>query len=317
MTARILVTDDEAVNVQLLVRYLSKNDYQASGATSGEAALAAIQTGIPDLMLLDISMPGMSGLDLCRHLRGNFQTRSIPILLVTARSSLQDRIEGFRSGADDYVLKPFDLEEIKARVEGALVRRRWDLSTNPLTRLPGSPSIEEEVRKRIELQYPFAFAYIDIDQFKAFNDVYGYQAGDQVIRDLAQQIVSLGWMPEPRMSFPGHIGGDDFVLLGDANHLRQVLPRIASAFDQRRDDYYSQADRERGYLISKDRRGAEQQSPLMTLSIAVVTTENRLLPHYGRVVRLASEVKRYLKCQDHGGISLVLWDRRCDLPTSA
>jgi diguanylate cyclase (GGDEF)-like protein len=200
-------------------------------------------------------------------------------------------------------------------VKGALERRRWDLWSHPLTRLPGSPAIEEEVRQRLLDDSPFAFAYLDIDFFKAYNDVYGYEAGDRVIKDLSLLLIEAVEGASGDRAFVGHVGGDDFVLLAAIDPMKTVLPRIARAFDAKRNIYYHPPDLERGAIQTKSRQGQERLFPLMTLSIAAVSTATRCIRHYARLVEIASELKQYIKTQDHNGKSFVLWDRRRDHET--
>src|SRR5258708_549637 len=188
---KILVVDDEASNRHLLSRVLDQQGYQTVTAANGGDALKMVFADPPDLLVLDIVMPVLDGLSVCERLRGDFRTRGLPIILLTALGTLENCVKGFQAGADDYVTKPFQLDDLKVRVAGCLRRRRWDLWSHPLTGLPGSPSIEEEVRFRLKSDVAFAFAYLDIDHFKAFNDNYGYKAGDSVIKDLGASLVQV------------------------------------------------------------------------------------------------------------------------------
>jgi PleD family two-component response regulator len=306
-TTRILIVDDEAKNVELLARYLARGGYAVTTATHGEEALEKVHAEIPDVLLVDIAMPVMDGLSVCRALRKDVRTRSLPIILVTAHGTL----EGYRAGADDYVIKPFDLGELKTRIECAFQRRRWDLAVHPLTRLPGSPGIEEELRKRLAAGDPFAFAYLDIDFFKAYNDAYGYEAGDRVIKMLANLLIDAS-VADPPGAFAGHVGGDDFVFIASIDHMTAVLPAVANAFDVKRGDYYRPEDLAECRIESVDRQGRRKIFPLMTLSVAVVTTQTRTIAHPARLIEIASEIKQFVKTKDHEGKSICLWDRRRD-----
>ena len=225
---------------------------------------------------------------------------------------MEDKLKGLRAGVDDYIGKPFDLEEVQARLEGALQRRRWDLSSHPLTHLPGSPAIEEEVWKRLRIGFPFTFAYIDVDNFKAYNDVYGYEAGDRVIKSLATLLIEAVKLAPQGCAFAGHVGGDDFVFLSTIDQMKTVMPQIAKRFDALREEIYDPEDFELGTIHTKDRLGQERRFPLMTLSVAVVSTATRRILHYARLVEIASELKKYIKEQNHNDKSLIIWDRRTD-----
>jgi len=303
--ARILVVDDEKINVQLISRFLIREGYEVVCASNGVEAIASVKEYV--------LMPVMDGLTACRALRSEFATRSLPIILVTARHTLEDRLQGLRAGIDDFISKPFDLEELKARLEGALQRRRWDQSSQPLTHLPASPAIEEEIWKRLRVGSLFAFAYIDIDNFKAFNDVYGYDAGDKVIKTVASSLVAAVKSSTAEGSFAGHIGGDDFVFVSAIEQMKLTMPKVIADFDGQRTNFYRAEDIKRGGFQTKNRLNQIQNFPLMTLSVAIVSTETRRLLHYARLVEIASELKRYVKLQDHAGTSLCIWDRRSDL----
>jgi PleD family two-component response regulator len=309
---RVLVVDDEKSNVELLCRCLNQEGYEVAAAYNGQEALASVNASAPDLILLDVLMPVLDGLSVCQRLRSEFATRSMPIILLSARNTLEDRLKGLRAGVDDYIGKPFDLEEIKARLEGALRRRRWDLSSHPLTHLPGGPAIEEEVWKRLRIGDPFAFAYIDVDHFKAYNDVYGYEAGDKVIKRLGALLIEAVKGAPDGCAFAGHVGGDDFVFITTIEHMTQIMPAIADGFDGERQTFYHLVDFERGTIQTKNRQGEMQVFPLMSLSVAVVSSVTRRILHYARLAEIASELKRFIKSQPHQGKSLILWDRRRD-----
>ena len=308
----ILIVDDEKTNVEVLTRFLNREGYDTAAACNGEEALEAISCSVPDLILLDVIMPVMDGLAVCQKLRMDFMTRSIPIIFLSARNELEDRLKGLRAGVDDYMGKPFELEEVKVRLESALTRRQWDLFSHPLTHLPGSPAIEEEVWKRLRIGSSFSFAYIDIDNFKAYNDVYGYEAGDKVIKHLAAALVESVKTSPDACAFAGHVGGDDFVFLSAIDPMKLLMNKIAERFDAERTTFYSREDAQRGSIRTKNRQGQEQIFPLISLSVAIVSTATRRILHYARLVEIASELKCFIKTQDHGGKSLVIWDRRTD-----
>ena len=310
--ARILVVDDERENVELVSRFLTRQGFQIEIAYNGREALERIYRSVPDLILLDITMPVMDGLTLCQQLRMDVTMRSVPIVFLSARNTLEDRLKGLRTGVDDYIGKPFDLEELEARLEGVLQRHRWDLSSHPLTRLPGSPVIEEEVYRRLRIGSMFAFAYIDIDHFKSYNDVYGYEAGDKVIKNLGDLLIGAAQAPRNTEPFAGHIGGDDFIFISTVEAMRTLLPKVANDFDAQKSAFYRSHDWERGYLQTCDRQNQEKQFPLMSLSAAIISTTSRRILHYARLVELATELKRFVKSRPHEGKSLLIWDRRND-----
>ena len=314
MEHTILIADDnEAIRV-LIQQALMYLPCRMVTTSNGEGAVRAAETEKPDLILLDINMPGKDGLEVLKELRRNIHTQMIPVILLTGNNCLENKLAGFELGADDYLTKPFHTRELRVRVENLLRRTLSELSANPLTRLPGSPAIEEEVNRRIRQKEVFAFCYVDVDHFKAYNDIYGYARGDAVIQDLASLLTEgLNTLAHPGR-FIGHIGGDDFVLVLPPAGLDELLVKFTVDFDQKVKTYYSEEHARQGCVAAQDRQGKESRFPLMSLSVAVVTNENRPMEHYAKVVDVAAEVKRYLKSRTEWKGSVYMKDRRKEDP---
>ena len=206
----ILVVDDEPRIVELARDYLEHAGFAVLTANDGPSALATARTRQPDLVVLDLGLPGMSGADVHRQLRRDPRTRFLPIVFLTAHADRQVKLAELEAGAEDFITKPYDAEELLARVGAAV--RRWSgmRAVNPLSGLPGNPTITEEIESRLVREDTFALLYVDIDRFKEFNDHYGFTRGDRVITMLAETLVAVAGADE---RFVGHIGGDDFVLL--------------------------------------------------------------------------------------------------------
>src|SRR5215470_73161 len=208
---RILLAEDDPHIREIVALQLSIAGYKAIEAPDGLAALERAAEELPDLALLDVMMPGLDGYEVCRRLRASYRTRHIPIIFLTAKASLDDKLHGLGDGANDYITKPFEMNELLQRVRNALEWSRQQRAASPLTGLPGNLSIDAEVRRRLDEQQPFALLSIDIDSFKSFNDRYGYQRGDETIRSLARILEESVQQPGVSGAFVGHIGGDDFV----------------------------------------------------------------------------------------------------------
>ncbi|MBI4385919.1 MAG: response regulator [Elusimicrobia bacterium] len=309
---KILVADDEDAIQRVVARGLGTRAYELLQAKDGREALELACERAPDLIVLDIHMPQKSGWEVLRELRGNFKTRSIPIIMLTNQKAVKDRVNGLELGADDYIGKPFSIEELKARVAGVLRRTQLDLCSNPLTRLPGSPAIEAEVCRRIEAALPFAFLYCDIDHFKPYNDLYGYARGDEVIQETAYILLESLEKTETLGAFVGHIGGDDFVVVTRPDDAPPMAQAITSLFDERRARFFNAEDFQRGYIETKNRQDIAQRFPLLTLSVGIATTQNRSLRHYAKVVEIAAEMKHFLKSDPARRLSRFAFDRRRD-----
>jgi diguanylate cyclase (GGDEF)-like protein len=291
---RILLIDDDPLIRHLVVRTLTAENYTVAEAASGLEGIANAIANPPDLILLDVMMPGMDGYEVCNHLRQKPATINVPIIFLTALDQMDSKVLGLSTGADDYITKPFDVRELKTRVEIHLRRSERDLGANPLTGLPGNPIIEQIIAARLKAREQFAVLYIDLSNFKAYNDNYGWLKGDQVIKMLADTIVAAIADIGTKADFVGHVGGDDFILVTVPD--RAAIP-----------EYYTQEVRERGYSIVRDRRGRIFHAPIATVSIAIVTNVRREFQNILQVADIAAEVKGLVK--SHPG-SHYSFDRR-------
>jgi diguanylate cyclase (GGDEF)-like protein len=231
--ARILIVDDHEDNVELLRARLEAWGYATECAVDGEEALQKIEKSPPDLVLLDVMMPKIDGIEVARRVKGNESLPFIPIIMQTALDATENKVEGLNAGADDYITKPIDFAELKARMTSMLRIKRLQeqleererqlmevneklrhmSQTDALTGLDNRRHLEERLREMFEhakrLNEPFACVMCDLDRFKSVNDTYGHQAGDVVLRDFAQIL-----RKEVReIDRAGRYGGEEFMLL--------------------------------------------------------------------------------------------------------
>jgi PleD family two-component response regulator len=292
---KILVVDDEDHIRRILKFQLEKNGYRVVLAENGEIALELVRREAPDLIILDLMMPKIDGFETCRRIRQSFQTAQIPIIMLTAKTELQDKIKGLQDGANDYLIKPYSNEELLLRVGNVLEWSVKQKEANPLTGLPGNRAIEKELQGRIEKTEPFAFLYLDIDNFKPYNDHYGYQKGDEAILFLSdivtEAVNSLGGAND----FVGHIGGDDFVVITSPARAEFISRHIIDEFDKGSLILLHEEDVRRGFMEVLSRLGEVKRMPLMSLTIALVVDDEGKLKHYAQVNDIASELKRYGK----------------------
>src|SRR5438067_9779791 len=228
MAARVLVVEDDEATRGALHALLDDAGYVCDEVADGERAVAVMRDARFDLVLLDLGLPGMSGADVHRHLRRDPRTRFLPIVFLTAHTDRAAKLAELEAGAEDFITKPYDAEELLARVGAAV--RRWSgmRAANPLSGLPGNPTITEEIDARLARGEDFALLYVDIDRFKEFNDHYGFTRGDRVIAMLAEILVDIAGDDQ---RFVGHIGGDDFVLLQRAADAEAIAEEITRRFD--------------------------------------------------------------------------------------
>jgi diguanylate cyclase (GGDEF)-like protein len=294
---RVLVVDDDRNLRKIISTNLELAGYQVETASDGREALAKIEAEVPDLLLLDLMMPLMDGYEVARHVRGhaNPTIANVPIIILTAKGETEDKLHGFEAGADDYITKPFGPRELLARVRAKIRRVEVDSSLSPLTRLPGNLAIEGELRRRIESAESFAVLYLDLDNFKAFNDVYGFTHGDEAIQLVARVSVDAVRRRGTPNDFVGHIGGDDFIIATPYDRAEEIAQEIVDEFDRNIRALYSPKDLRQGYIETRDRRGALNRFPIMSLSIAVVSNDVGQLTNYAQIGETAAELKRYAK----------------------
>lgn len=305
--ALVLVADDDEDIVRFVEVNLRLEGFEVRTASDGEQALHLSYDLIPDLVLLDVMMPRLDGFEVCQRLRADSRTKHITVIMLTAKSLSADKVVGLTAGADDYMIKPFDPLELVARVKSALRRSREMRGLNPLTRLPGNIEVQEQVSDRVARKVPFALLYMDLDNFKAYNDHYGFLRGDEMIKLLAACAgTAMDEHADPG-SFVGHIGGDDFVAITDPGVAEDVAKSMISCWESKVAQLYDPEDAERGYIEVADRRGAMHRYPLTTLSIGIASNVLRPIQSHWEASEIASEMKQFAKQEPTSGYAI---DRR-------
>ena len=306
---RVLVVDDEPDIRDVLRITLEGEGYEIHEAANGQEAIAQLQKVSPQLILLDCKMPRMDGIEVCQILKKDILLQHLPVIMLTSKGDVTDKVTGLEAGADDYITKPFEPMELLVRVKMLLRRTARTLDANPLTKLPGNVSILEEIQARIDSGKPFAAYYIDLDKFKAFNDTYGFERGDEMIRSTARILLATMRDLGGAGDFLGHVGGDDFVMLTLPDAVDKICRNIVKEFAEMAPALYSEADRKRGYIEAKDRDGQIRRFGMTTISVAVVTNEQRKITRVAEVAQIGAELKEWAKI--HGGNRWVK-DRRGD-----
>ncbi|MGB8651688.1 MAG: response regulator [Mycobacteriales bacterium] len=306
MPGRVLVVDDDPAVARFLAVDLEREGYAVDVLRNGSQVLEHAIATSPDLVLLDVELPGTNGVEVLRQVRAHPVTASLPVILLTGRAAATDKVIGLAAGADDYVVKPFDTLELIARIQGTLRRTADIRALSPLTGLPGNHRIEVEIASRAALGTPYAVCHVDLDEFKGFNDAYGFQRGDELLRLLAsclQRAVGRAGAP---LAFLGHIGGDDFVVVCTPEQAEPLCEDAIAQFDAGSPGCYDPADAERGWLQVVDRRGRPHRQPMVSVSVGVASHGAGEHDHRA-VVAAASEMKSVAKSVPG---SLVAVDRR-------
>jgi diguanylate cyclase (GGDEF)-like protein len=307
MSESVLVVDDDPDVARFVEVNLRSAGYDVTVASNGEEGLNRAIELRPDLVLLDVMMPKLDGFEVAQRLRRDPRTSSSSIIMLTAKALSSDKVLGLSSGADDYIIKPFDPVELLARVKGTLRRAREMRALSPLTGLPGNIRVQEEIRRRVSEEHPFALLYADLDHFKAYNDNYGFVRGDRAIQALARLVTETVHEIAGPAGFVGHVGGDDFVILVEPDHAEVLAKSLCQRFDELAPTLYDAEDAERGSIEVRDRQGNPKSFPLLTISVGVATTLTRMFSHYGEAVAVATEMKQFAKRDPSSSYSV---DRR-------
>ena len=313
-TQTILIADDEKHLRGALELLFTREKFEVLVASDGVEALEMARSSLPDVVILDVMMPGLDGYEVCRRLRAHWRTRHIPIVLLTAKDTDDDKLEGLSGGANDYVTKPWNRAELVQRVRNHLEWASTQKAVNPLTGLPGGISILSERQLRIDEGCSFAQLMIDIDYFKAFNDRYGFPRGDVAIRRVAEVLNDVVEKDDDDSNFLGHIGGDDFVVLTAVDRAEDLAERIKDAFDEEMPKLYEEDDRKQKFVRVRNRRHEFENFPLMSVTIALALSNDVEGGHLAQLDDALTELKTFGKGMQG---SVVVSERRRNTDSQA
>ncbi len=291
---RVLLLHSDPDEVASLCGMLGRAGFEVMPANKGAPALEELFNNPPSVIVVAEGAGGRSVETLTRDLKTDPLLGRLPII-VLIREARVDNVDWEALAVDDYVVIPFQPEEFVRRLCLCLSRMGRSLDANPLTRLPGNTSILHEITRRIERDRPFALGYVDLDLFKSFNDRYGYARGDEVLIVTSRLLITVVGEEAGAEGFVGHIGGDDFVFMCDPKVVDGICQTLIKRFDLVIPDFYDPEDRARGHIDSVDRRGNQEQVPIMTLSIAVVSNDQTPIRHPGDVSKAVFELKKQAK----------------------
>lgn len=289
--SRILVVEDDFDISNMLRIYFQSQGYEVAVAQRGEDALEMCRHQLPNIIVLDIMLPDMDGYDVCRELRGNLRTSHIPIIFLTQKDERSDKIHGLELGADDYITKPFDVEELKLRVKNAIARATYESLTNPTTGLPSGRLIEDQLRQLMRRD-DWGIIYVGIQGFTVFGEAYGFVAGEEVLRFTAMVLGEVVDSVGTPNDFIGHIGGDDFIVITNKSLATPIVKDLKHRFDTGVGTHYDWQTRQRGYLMVRDETGNETKADLMTLSIGVVTADDGPFTDIREITEAAASARR-------------------------
>ena len=275
----------------MLEVYLTGQGFDVDTVERGKMALEKTRAILPHLIVLDIMLPDIDGFEVCRILRTNTRTSHVPIIFLTQKDERSDKLAGLELGADDYITKPFDIEELKLRVQRAIIRAQQQSLTDPRSRLPAGALIEEQLRKIIQ-QENWAFLDLRIESYEPFKEAYGFVAADDVLRFTAMLIGEvLDELGTPN-DFIGHAGGDNFVIITAEERANTIRKRLKTRFSTEVLSHYTFIDRDQGFIRTVDKKGQPEKAPLMQLSVGIVSPHDNQFTDIREITELAAEARR-------------------------
>lgn len=297
--SEIIFADDDAAMREMVGEMLRSAGHRARLMSDPLVALQEIRRSPPDLVILDYRMGPPDGLTICRKIKNDPRLEHLPVLILTAEGRVEDRIQGFDAGADDYLPKPFDARELRARVQALLRLTRQGLDRNPTSGLPGGDAIRRAFENRTALGAPFTVSYLDLDHFKPFGDRFGFALGDRVIQETGQILTEVAGED----TFAGHIGGDDFILIGTPEDARKQVEAARAAFSARLKELLPAQVVAAGRYRATDREGRVREFPLTRLTAAIVHVRPGAVRSLAELGERVAAVKQRAKRE--GGIAEV------------
>lgn len=285
---RILVVEDDFDISNMLRIYFSGQGYDVQVAPRGGDALDLTRKQLPQLIVLDIMLPDIDGYSVCRELRQTTRTSHIPIIFLTQKDERSDKIAGLELGADDYITKPFDIEELKLRVKNAIDRVDREKSMDPRSNLPSSKLIEEQLRDLMRRKETWTYIDLKINHFEPFQELYGFVASTEVLRFTALligEVVDEFGSPD---DFVGHAGNDNFVVITYSAKAQALQDRIVARFNDEVKQHYSFIDRERGHIVLEN----GETRPLMVFSVGAISNATQHFADIREITELAAETRR-------------------------
>ncbi|MEW5869682.1 MAG: response regulator [Chloroflexota bacterium] len=240
--SNILIVEDDVDVAEMLTAYFRAQGYEVFAVNWGEDAVQACRSNHPDLIILDIRLPDIDGFEVARRLRTNQRTMDIPIIFLTEKRERTDRLQGLEVGADDYITKPFDIQELRLRVRNALRRNNQSVISNPVTGLPEGALVDERLMECLESS-DWALLLVSIENLDLFREAYGFVASDDVQRAVSLMIHNAMRGVGSANDFVGQLGPTDFILFTSSSTLGPLAERIRSRLEQSLDYFYPLKDR--------------------------------------------------------------------------
>ncbi len=305
---RILFAEDDASMRSMVVDLLSAANHSVLAVADGEAALLEVRADPPDLVLLDYQMGHPNGFEVCRMIKDDPSLQHLPVLILTGMGDVEDRIKGFAAGANDFISKPFDTRELLARVNALLRLSEQGRDLNPTTGLPGGASIEREFDRRRREGQPFTLCYLDMNDFKSFNDRFGFSTANSVIESLGRH---MRHAVTGSRCFAGHVGGDDFVMMTGRAEARPLVEDLQERLRQSLIGMVPAEVIASGMYLGRLRNGVDDYVALTRLIAVLLHLDGETVPSLAELGEMAAEAKPRAKLATGGIVEIEIghWGR--------
>ena len=295
MVQEIYIIDDNNELENKLNESFKRESDEYKFRTINTNELEVALRNIPALIIIDEDNTDIRIVEFCKSIRANEDNSITPIIVVSSNTDSEHIVEVLKTDVEYYIKKPIEDEYIYYTIRNLVSLLSRNRRISPLTGLPGNVQIQTEMKKRLLNKETFAIMYFDLDNFKAYNDVYGFANGDEIIKFTARTITKhVHQIPEGN-TFIGHIGGDDFVAIISKTDYDKVCQDIILEFDKYAVDFYNEIDVERGYVEVANRRGIIEQFPLTTISIAVLEVDSKIYKTTLEIGEVAGQIKHQAK----------------------
>lgn len=305
--SKILVVDDDADLAELVQTKLTAEGHQVQVIHSGEGAFEMAKQFKPDVAILDIMLPGVTGYQVCRRIRKDPELYRIGILILTALGEEPEILHGIEQGADDYLSKPFKLEHLTEKLSSIHALLDSVNKRNPLSNLPGTEAIKREINFRLARGTAIAACYIDVVGFKAYCALHGRDGQKKVLELVSRMLVGLTRNMGIYESFTAHLGGEHFVILMNLDDYQRFCNTLINTFDEQVRTLYTPDELKQGFIVAKDRNNQDTKAPVMALSIGVAHTEFRTFKSAKKMFEVLAQTRQKAV---PSGKSVVFVDRR-------
>lgn len=294
MVQEIYIIDDDESSI-VIFRELFKNDSDYKFISVKTEQIDIALKNIPSLIVINEDAIDRDVVELCKKIRKDEDNTITPVIVVSSKDQKEHRVKILQESVEYYIKKPVDEQYLYYTVKNLNRLLSSNRRVSPLTGLPGNVQIHAELKKRILKQEPFSVLYVDLDNFKAYNDVYGFLKGDEIIEFTAETILKLVNSDELENTFVGHIGGDDFVAIVPGINCEKLCQNIIAHFDANVKKFFTERDLEKGYIEVANRRGIIEQFPLTSVSIGVVTADIGRFHNILEIGEVGAQVKHAAK----------------------